>query len=480
MNNDTIDIQAVLNLCDNTAEVTDITSSENTLTASVRKRIPECICPTCGSRMLSKGPRTRTVNHPILGDGRKLILKITTTKWHCRNCQTYSYEQFSFLQKNHHNTNLTVLLILDKMKRIDNTASAIAADLNVSDTYVHQIFMRYVNLERLPLPEVLCIDEVHLKFDKRNLYATVLLDWKTGDVIDILPNRFYETIHNYFMKIPREERKKVKFLVSDMYETYTELAGNLLPEAKSVIDCFHHTQPIITKITTYIHNVRKKYLERDRKRLEEENYRNNRDWKTRKDSREVYLLKTYDWLLYKNLDDIDYTPRWIESKKYWFRLEDIEKEFMELDPNFRKIRELKEEYIRFTRSHVNDPAGAAAELDELIAMYKNSGLAMFREFADTLDNHREGIINSFYYLTAERRDHNTEVLRRISNGMAESYNNFPKDLKRNSNGVSNFEYTRNRLLWANRKNPPMLAVPRTLEEIHSDGKKRGPYKKKPK
>ena len=78
----------------------------------------------------------------------------------------------------------------------------------------------------------------------------------------------------------------------------------------------------------------------------------------------------------------------------------------------------------------------------------------------------------------ERSDLNSEVLHRLSNGLAEAYNNVPKDLKRFSNGVSNFDYTRNRLLWANRHNPPILAVPRSLKQVHSPGETRGPYKKK--
>ena len=56
-------------------------------------------------------------------------------------------------------------------------------------------------------------------------------------------------------------------------------------------------------------------------------------------------------------------------------------------------------------------------------------------------------------------------------------NNKPKDLKRNSNGVVNFEYTRNRLLWATREAPSILAIPRDLKVIHKDGKLRGHYKK---
>ena len=85
----------------------------------------------------------------------------------CKSCNTYHYEQFNFVEKSHQNSNLTNLIILDKMKNINNTATSIAAELNVSDTYVHYTFMQYVNLSRLHLPEVLCIDEVYMHFNKK-------------------------------------------------------------------------------------------------------------------------------------------------------------------------------------------------------------------------------------------------------------------------------------------------------------------------
>ena len=151
---------------------------------------------------------------------------------------------------------------------------------------------------------------------------------------------------------------------------------------------------------------------------------------------------------------------------------------MELDKNFYEIRNQKEMYITFTHSFQNDYVGAAKKLDELIEFYRNSTLRMFREFAETLNDHRSGIIASFTYLSAERATANDTVLRRISTGPLESFNNFPKDYKRQSNGVRNFRYTRNRILWAVRKDPAMKGVPYTKEEVHTEGKKRGSYNKK--
>ena len=78
---------------------------------------------------------------------------------------------------------------------------------------------------------------------------------------------------------------------------------------------------------------------------------------------------------------------------------------------------------------------------------------MFKEFSKLLKAHKQEIINSFIYIN----DNNGNE-RRLSNEPMEGYNRTPKDFKRNSRGLSNFEYARSRLIWANRKNESILAL----------------------
>ena len=95
-----------------------------------------------------------------------------------------------------------------------------------------------------------------------------------------------------------------------------------------------------------------------------------------------------------------------------------------------------------------------------------------------LINGQSSILSVTRYIRDEKYGRKTDMLRRISNGPMEGFNVNPKSLKRNSHGVSNFIYNRNRILWATRNNPSILAIPRSKEEIHNHtGKKRGPYKK---
>jgi len=75
-------------------------------------------CPFCGYRMYSKGVYTRTVKHPLLQDGRLLMLKLKQRKWKCDNslCGYFETDKFSFVDKNRRITNATDFLILRDFK----------------------------------------------------------------------------------------------------------------------------------------------------------------------------------------------------------------------------------------------------------------------------------------------------------------------------------------------------------------------------
>ncbi len=102
----------------------------------------------------------------------------------------------------------------------------------------------------------------------------------------------------------------------------------------------------------------------------------------------------------------------------------------------------------------------------------------FRDFSKTLKNYKQGIINSFIYTTKQESDTHEEVLRRMSNGPMESFNNVPSSFRSQSHGIDNFEFVRNRILWSNRDDAGILGIPKSQKEVHTyTTTKRGKYKK---
>ena len=447
-----------------------------------RKPIPT-YCDECGARMHSKGKYSRTLNHQILQDTTILDIILSQRKWKCTNCGKCKNEAFSFVEKYKQSTTLIPFFVLQAMKDLNRSAASIAKQYNLSDTHVHNIFTAFIDLNRLPLPEYLCIDEVYLNINHKDKYALVLMDFITGEIVDILHNRWQSTADEYFYSIPREERLNVKYLICDAYKSYMEYPKIYFPNAVVILDSFHVIKHLVSKLNSYIYNVSKKYKERDKKALETKNHDTNRDNKSIKQSQEVILLNNYKWILLKNNDDINYS-----SKRHYHNLlglyldtYTIEKMFFELDNNFKTLRDLKEKYIIFNQTIFNSTEEVNAELQSLIKLYKASDQPIFKDFAEFLNKFQNEIINSFTNVEVSRRsyDEQKKFYARLSNGPMEGFNRKPKDLKRNSRGLSNFDYTRNRILWSTRKRPSILAAPKTSKQIHSyNGKPRGPYNKK--
>ena len=472
-------ISDLIGLADPESEVFKEESSGNTRKIHIRLKQDKVFCPVCAARMKSKGWRTREVNHPVLQGGLHLVLVLHQRKWHCTRCGNYLYDQFRFVEKYKQNTVLVPYMIIDEMKDLQMTGREVARRFQVSDTYVHNIFRLYVDMPRLPLSDVISIDEVYLHCDAANLYALVILNFCTGEPIDILANRKQETTEVYFRYMPKKEKENVRILICDMYEPYINYVSKYFPNAICVVDSFHVIQKLIQKLRYYINDVRRKYQERDNARLRTQNYENNRNYQARQDSREVYILKHFYWALLKNKDEIEYSliPHYRRSLGMSLDVFQMEEMFLDLDPEFRPMRDLKEQYIRFNHAHQDNPKGAAEELCRIIEEYSSSDYLIFREFASLLSTYREEICNSFLYVTVKMHDQNDSVLRRVSNGPMESWNNIPKDYKRSSNGVTDFDYTRNRILWATRTNAHPRAVPAARIKFESS-KKRGPYKKR--
>lgn len=92
---------------------------------------------------------------------------------------------------------MIAILILKELKILSYTCADIAGRFHASDAYVYSIVLRYLNPERKPLPKYLCVDEVFLDIDYKHKYALVLLDWVTGEIIDILPSRRKEETEKY-------------------------------------------------------------------------------------------------------------------------------------------------------------------------------------------------------------------------------------------------------------------------------------------
>jgi len=94
-------------------------------------------------------------------------------------------------------------------------------------------------LKELHIKNIAVIDEVHIEMDEYCKYALVIQDFYTGEPIDLLRSRRANVTEPYFASIPKEERYRVKYLISDMYNPYIRYVDKYFPNAVPVVDSFH-------------------------------------------------------------------------------------------------------------------------------------------------------------------------------------------------------------------------------------------------
>lgn len=480
------DIIKFLDLKGSDIEITDIkiNKSNGTKEIYLEYKLSPHFCPNCSFKMHSLGPYKRTVNHPILQDGLAVKLILKQRRWHCQNpeCGLILTDNFSFVEKHRRNTNVSDILIVDAFRDAEATIPQIAKRFNVSTSHALNTFLRYVDMPRRQLTEVISVDEVFLGMQENRKYALVIMDFLTGEPIDMVPSRRKADTLPYFIEIPKKERDKVKYLISDMYRPYARYIDDYFHNAVHIVDSFHVISLINRKFDAYMRNVQRRIMFRDKenhRRLEQELGRRI-DFTP---SREYYLLKHYRWTILKSEKNLkSFGWRYDYKLKREMSLTDYQRAIYEIDPNFKEMQRLKDKYIRFNDKYSDNPKAAVSPLKALIKEYRDSDIAEFQEIATTLSEFFNPIIQSFTMIERVNVETGKRYTSRLSNGPIEAINRIIKDMKRNARGFRNFNNVRNRFLFSQRANAPVLAKPKSLKEIDLfRGKKRAiqPVKRTP-
>lgn len=446
-------ITELLDLEDSDIFISNIEIQGTTKFLTLETKLQVHHCPVCGFKMHSRGIKKRTIKHPILQDNYEFILILKQRRWRCTNpeCNYDISDTFRFVNKRRRTTNATDMLIVYAYRDLMATSASIATRFHVSDTYAHEIFDRYVKMDRLQLTDAICIDEVFLDMDEHCKYALIIQDFHTGDPIDLLRSRRANVTEPYFVSIPTAEKNSVKYLISDMYNPYISYVDKYFPNAVSVIDSFHVIQWIVRIIDNYIRQLLKKF-QRDRELEEKLSFEEQRPVSLSQ-SDEVYLLQKYRWLVLSNRSNITYhsDPRMDSHFRCLMNTYDYEDALFRIDPKLKDFRDLKEKYIQFNSRNAGKPIEARKELEQLIPQYQTSEYEIFRNFGDLLEKYQDYIINSF--IMVEKHGYGKVYESRLSNGPIESINRKVKDLKRLGRGFRNFEHFRNRFLYAARREP---------------------------
>ena len=367
---------------------------KNFVKIHIEMPVREQICPCCKAKTTKiKDYRTQVIKDiPIRF--KTTYLSYRKRRYQCKNCGKTFYEQVSFLAKRGRKTTRVTEFIIERLTT-KQSMKDIAKDANVSSTTVARL-LEPLAVSPKHLPKVLCIDEF-----KGNTgyykYQVSLLDAERNKPIDIVECRYKTHLLDYFKKFPLEERKKVKYIVIDLWKSYKDLAQRFFPNAKIVADRFHYARYATEMVDTIRKEVQNKLSKKEKKYF--------------KHSRKLLLSR------YENLKD--------EKQK-----EELNYILINYSEKLRIAYLEKERLLDII--HMSDKEKAVKLLNEWVVRCAMSDIPELKNCAKTYTNWIEEIRNSLAVP--------------YSNGPMEGYNNKIKTLKRVAFGFKNFTNFKARIL----------------------------------
>lgn len=379
----------------------------------IKNRGCRCECGTFHTNV--KEYKKKKILHSIYAH-QKCVLIYHHRRFICPNCKATHMDTNPFISNEEKVSDQTISNVLDDLKKYNETFSKVAERYHLTTRGIMKLFDRYCQMERLPLPKVLCIDEIYFSRKRRKKYVLVLLNFHNRVIIDILKDRDKHTLSSYFYRISRKERDKVDYVSIDMTDNYRDILHTFLPQATIIADSFH----VMKHLVDALDDVRLRTLRR---------------FNENKKSDEYYLLKYRNELLYAT--DVDYTPKMNKHFRRYLSQDQLLSMMVSLDKELHDAYILYHMYHRFNQTEFLDLKEAENQLLEIINRFTISDIPEFQTLASTLFNWKSEIVNSFSIY----KD------RRVSNGPIEGRNSLIKKILRLANGYSNFERFRNRVIY---------------------------------
>lgn len=422
LQDDNFEIFSVENIIENN-------SSKVVIHIRYKKRLEKCIyCQS--TKLLSKGIKTRTINHSKVV-GHLCLLKYYQRRYVCINCNKTMNEVTNFLPPRIKNSNILKQNVLIECKEVCSFQS-IANKYNISINTVIKIFKENVSMIRLPLPEVIGIDEFKAT-TSNSKYCFIIKDILGDEIVDILKSRRQDDIEAYLASISKEERTHVKYIVMDLWKPYRTIFRFWFPHACIIADRFHYTRLINDRFNHIRINIMKQIKNQ---------YDNEQDYfKKRELDIDYYYLKKY-WKII-----MEYDVGQENSRIYSHKLKKVITKFDILDRVLNLNEKLLEAYILrnkfITITKTSTIETIEAKLKKWFIEVKNSIVREYDIAINTMKSWVKEIINSFII-------HPTTG-KAITNASTEGTNNFCKVIKRVSYGYKDFELLRARILYCNRK-----------------------------
>jgi transposase len=287
-------------------------------------------------------------------------------------------------------------LELSRLMTIQDVADHLVIGWDTIKDIQASYLLRRFGKPKLHKLKQIAIDEINI--GKGHRYVTIVLDLLSGAVVFVGEGKGVEALEPFWRRL-RRSHAKIEAVATDMSKAYIRAVRDNLKRAVHVFDHFHVIKLFNDKLSAFR---RQLFYE-----LSAEGQK---------------LLKGIRWLLLKNPENLD------PDKNEHQRLQRA----LRLNEPLALAYYMKED-LRQIWMQANKKL-ARQLLKDWLARARASGVRMLVQFADTLEEHQEGILNYYDYP--------------ISTGPLEGTNNKIQLMKRQAYGYRDHEFFKLKILGA--------------------------------
>lgn len=456
-------------------------------------------CPHCGNIYINHIHQHLKVKLKHLSVGNnQIIIEVEYIKLLCTKCNRKTSQPIEFKQPHHFITKCFYNQIIGMIKSSQIPIKTISETLFTNRKLVKYIDKnrlkdKYKNMKPTHYSPYIAIDEFSIQ--KGHRYATVVMDWQTGEILFLERGKtIYQLLH-FFDKMGRNWMSRVKAISMDMNANYSCAIKAKYPNIAIIYDGFHIIKNFNDRILTELRRLEQNRL-REAEAKDHSRIRQLRYKKKRVNIQEQRIIEN-------------------EIFEYQSYLKDIQRKYKELKntrfliTSSRKALERKDEiakkhnrylYEKYEKKGLNIPEDQykwsisnVQKLEKILACNENIEIAYFlgdqlKAGLDATDAHEMErgmdkwlalsrsfekeipMLKSFNKMIDTRIDGIISRIKYpISNGPLEGLNNMIKVTKRVAYGYRDDEYFFYKLFDKSRQNIKSRTLKSAIErKIHKN------------
>jgi transposase len=374
-------------------EVVGTEMTEDTITLDIESTLEGAKCPRCGAYSTNLHEKLLRTVRDLPISGKACYLRFLRRRFFCWRCSKPFSESLSFVQEHRDYTNRYQERIFHQVR--ENNITVVQRFEGLTYDQIESIFLAeakaripdnpFANLKRLG------IDEISLRKGKQD-FVLILTNLDTADVVDVLEKRTQKKLRARLEQLTEQERSQIGEVAIDMWEPYSNVCEELLPNAITTVDRFHVAKAVNEELKKLKNQQKKEHPE---------------------------VIKGAHYPLLKNQENLTDTQQEKLDQVY------------EACPILRMAHRLKE-CLRHIFEYPSTKEKAIQRLQKWSRIAEKEHL--FPKFRKTLSNWMDKIANYF--------------CQRTTSAMVEGINNKVKLIKRRAFGFRNFGNFRLRVIAA--------------------------------